>query len=388
MYKNKIFCEIVKLIPRNFFTELKTKYQSDRRVRTLDSWGHLLVHLFGAIAAKRSLRTLLDGFNGLQQDFYHINVRSIIKRSTLSDANSQRDFHLFKELFESIQSLYGPGLPKRFRRSIKRTINLMDATIFTVPAGLYPWAYQNVTPVGKVNHGIKIHCIYDGQRGFPKDIQVELAKEQDLQIAYQLDYKKGELYIFDRGYFSFSFFNSLDDYGAFFITRGKDFHYQVIDHKEPDHANILKDEIVTLTGKKGKHFSELRLRRIEYYYPEKDEVLVFITNIFDLDASTITDSYRLRWQIEIFFRELKHYLKLQTFLGTSFNAVAIQVYTYAIAYILLKVYKARLNVALNWKRFIEIMKTYVSLPVNPMRCDIRKSVFKCKTNQIELNFKT
>lgn len=380
--------KIVKLIPREQFTMLKEKSGIDKRVRHFNAWSQLLVHLYGAFTQKSSIRPLLDSFNQLKHDFYHLNVKEVVRRSTFSDANNHRDYLFFKTLFDSVYQIYRPYLSGKIKNRIQRQVNLLDSTFFKLSKNLSPWAFEKRKGKNRYQEGTRIHCMLDADATIPRDVVIERGNINDIKVARKLTYLRDEIYVGDRAYFCFKWFRQLQKAAAYFVTRAKYFEYEVVEQRIPDHENVLSDQIIRPTGKKSSQNYKGLLRMVTYYDPERDKQLTFITNILDGSAKMIADLYKIRWQIEIFFRELKHYLKLRSFLGNSKNAIAIQIYAYAIAYILLKVF-AKINaIGLQWYRFVELVRSFANMTFDFNNNQIQNNVFKFNQNQLSLNLKS
>ena len=384
MYKVTFFSKLVKLIPRNEFQMLNEKYQADRYVKKLSTWSQLLVHLYSAVSGKGSIRPLLDSFHCMTAQFYHLNIQAPVKRSTFSDANQVRDYKLFKDLFETIYFRYAAKLPRKVKLKINRQIKLIDSTYYTLSANLSGWAYQGRQKINKLHQGMRLHFVMDADRGIPQSITVKAANVGDLSVAKALIYKAGEIVVGDRGYFGFKWFKQIHDTGAYFVCRAKNFTYHILEEHTSDHPQVIYDRIVKTGGNKSANHYPDPVRLITFYDPDMDREFCFISNIMDLPPEEIAQLYQMRWQIEIFFRELKHYLNLNTFLGNSFNAIAIQIYCYAIAYILLKVLKQSLQIGYSWHRFLELMRTCAALAVDFRDPHIQKNVFKFNQNQLSL----
>ena len=380
--------KVVKLIPRNVFAELKAKYNMDKRIRKLKTWDLLLLHLYSPLTNKSSIRPLLDSFNQMNQQFYHLNINAAINRSTFSDANQSRDYHFFRDLFSQTYKMYRSQLNSKVRRKIEKQINLIDSTLYTLSEKRFKWAHENRKGNNQYQKGMRIHCVFDVNASVPRDIIIERGNVNDIVIARQLSYREEEIYVGDRAYFCFKWFNQVDRSKAFFVTRYKDFRYRQISEKPLDNPNITNDIIVKATGFKSRQHYEGPLRLVTFYDAEKKREFTYITNILNESAEMICDLYKIRWDIEIFFRELKHYMKLKTFLGTSKNAIGIQIYSYAIAYILLQVFWGMNSIALSWYRFLELTKTFANIPFEFTQKGLNNSALKCKTIQLAIGFQT
>lgn len=388
MYKVTLFMKVVKLIPRHLFSDLKVQFRMDKRVRKLKTWDQFLLHLYSALTNKSSIRPLLDSFNHIQNQFYHMNLKSSVSRSTFSDANQNRDSLFFKELFSQIYQLYRPQLNSKVKGKIDKQINLIDSTLFPLSEKRSAWAFLNRKGNNRYQQGFRVHCVFDANRSTPRDVIIDRGNVNDIRIARRLTYNANEYYVGDRAYFCFKWFNQIQKAEAFFVTRKKEFQYVVVSEGNTDDANIVSDQIVKAVGKKSKvHFDGL-LRLVTYYDKKKKKELTFISNIMEEPASFICELYKTRWDIEVFFREMKHYMKLRTFMGTSKNAIAIQLYSYAIAYILLRVFWTVNSLEISWYRFLEVLRTFANTPFEFTEKGLHGGVLKCNKNQFQIGFKT
>ena len=279
-------------------------------------------------------------------------------------------------------------LSGKVKNKIQRQVNIIDSTFFNLSKNLSSWAFENLKGKNRYQQGSRLHCLFDVNAAIPRDIVIDRGNISDIKIAHNLSYHAGEIYVGDRGYFSFKWFHQIKKAQAYFVTRVKHFEYEVIEQRTATHKNVISDYVIRPIGKKSSQNYDGLLRMVTYYDPDSEKELTFITNIFEYAAKTIADLYKIRWQIEIFFRELKHYLKLRSFLGNSKAAIAIQVYAYAIAYILLKVF-AKLNASgLQWYRLLELVSSFANMTFEFNDNDIHKNVFKFNQNQLNLHFKT
>jgi hypothetical protein len=254
-------------------------------------------------------------------------------RSTLAYANVHRPWQLYQEIFlgllQRCRSQVFPG--KKFR--FKNPLRSLDSSIIDLSVTLFDWAKFRRT-----KGAIKLHLVLDHDGYLPSFALITEGKVSDVKVAHHLKFDPGTIVVYDRGYNDFELFGKWTAQGVFFVTRMKENTlYQVIGEKSPPaHSYILQDELIELTGYRAQEKCPFPLRRIELYDAEKDEVLVFLTNHQDLGARTVAAIYKDRWQIEIFFKALKQNLKIKTFVGTSANAVKIQIWTALIAILILK----------------------------------------------------
>ena len=281
---------------------------------------------FIQLAARRSLRDGLRTLTAAGKRLYHLGLKSIA-RSTVADANNSRPAGFFKDLFAEMYGLCRPRAPKhKFRFKCK--LYSMDATTISLCLSIFPWASFR-----RDKAGIKINTILDHDGYIPAFADISKAKTHESRMTKSLALPKGSIVTFDKGYFSYTWFRLLYAKGIFFVTRLKDkTAYKLLERRQVDRkTGVTSDHIIQV----GKGDKTLRLRRIGYRDAETGKRYEFLTNHFRLSAKTVADIYKERWQIEIFFREIKQNLHIKSFVGRSENAVLIQIYTALTVYLLL-----------------------------------------------------
>ena len=333
-YQDSVFNQLLKVIPGYQLDRLIKKHRGDYRVRKLGCREQLIALLYGQLTGRKSLRDLELSFNSHSQHFYHLGCGSEIKRSTLADANNNRPVELFEELF---QWLVARGLSGKKRREASTCIRLLDASTVVLNKQRFGWAIGH-----KDKSGIKLHTVYDLDAEIPTYFELTPARNSDLSTAKELTFEAGRYYVFDRGYYDFSFWRDLDQQGCRFLTRLKKNSPTQIEHIKPLPSGvhtIISDHEVRLSKRMSKsrvNPYQKRLREVVVQVEPTAEPIRLITNDFDSDARDIAALYKKRWQIELFFKWVKQNLKIKTFLGTSENAVKIQILVAMIAFILLK----------------------------------------------------
>jgi len=295
---------------------------------------------FIQLAARHSMRDGLRCLAAVGNRLYHWGLKNV-SRSTFADANNSRPVGFFKDLFTEMYNLCRPHAPKhKFR--FKSKLFTLDATIIKLCLSLFPWASFR-----QRKGGIKMHTLLDHDGHIPAFITVTDAKTHESRVAKTLELPKGSIVAFDKGFISYPWFRALGKKGVFFVTRLKrNSVYKVLERRPVNHeTGITSDHVIEVASRKN----TLCLRRIGYRDPESGKRYVFLTNHFRLVARTIADIYKERWQIEIFFREIKQNLRIKTFVGNSENAVLIQIYTALTVYLLLAYQKflSRLNLSIQ-----------------------------------------
>jgi hypothetical protein len=261
-------------------------------------------------------------------------------KSTISYQNKRRDWELFREYYYSLLGSLGQQAHlKRVKFKIRSKIFLLDSTTVSLCLSLFDWAKYKTA-----KGAIKMHTLLDYDGNLPAYVNITNGKTADNKGAYDIPLLKRSVIVADRFYNDFSLLNVWDTSGVFFVVRHKEnIKYDTIKENElPDnrHEHILIDEIIGLTGVKSKQKYPKRLRRIAIYDPVNKQRIELITNQMSWTANTISELYRARWEVEIFFREIKQLLHIKSFIGTSENAVMIQIWTALITILVLKALKA------------------------------------------------
>ena len=327
-----IFSQLLQLFPKTEFFQAVKRTGAEHRTKGFSCWGQVVAMLFCQLGRAHTLREITGGLRSCEGKLQHLGITAPC-RSTLAYANEHRSWQLYQEIFLSLlQRCRSQAFTeKKFR--FKNPLRSLDSSIIDLSVTLFDWAKFRRT-----KGAIKLHLVLDHDGYLPSFALITEGKVSDVKIAHHLKFDPGTIVVYDRGYNDFELFGKWTAQGVFFVTRMKENTlYQVIGEKDPPaHSNILKDELIELTGYQAQEKCPFPLRRIELYDAEKNEILVFLTNHQDLGARTVAAIYKDRWQIEIFFKALKQNLKIKTFVGTSANAVKIQIWTALIAILVLK----------------------------------------------------
>lgn len=327
-----LFSQILSLFQRSNFArharELKAEYHS----RGFSSWDQFVAMLFCQLAQARSLREISDGLQSCEGKLKHLGLESEPKRSTLSYANAHRPWQLFERLFYDLLARCQEISPrKKFR--FKNKLLTLDSTIIELCASMFDWAKWRRT-----KGAVKLHLLLDHDGYLPVFGHISEGKVADVTVAKSLDFPKGSVVVFDRGYNDYKLFTEWTRAGVFFVTRLKrNANASVLKQRPvPKGGNVLRDEIIRLREFEAGRPDLEDLRRVTVWLEDKQEELVLLTNNFQWAASTIAAIYKERWQIEQFFKTLKQQLKIKTFVGTSANAVRTQIWTALISILILR----------------------------------------------------
>ncbi len=338
-----IFSQLLELFPRLEFMQMVKETKSERHARGFTSWSQFVSMLFCQLGRAHSLREISGGLRSCEGKLRHLGIRAP-SHSTLSYANEHRPWELYQlvflKLFNRCRAQVNIG--KRKFRFKNRLISL-DASVIDLCLKMFDWAHYCRT-----KGAIKLHLLLDHDGYLPSFAIITDGKVSEIEIARQLRFDPGTILVYDRGYNDYALFGCWTSEGVYFVTRMTDNAvYEVTrENRVPQNRNILKDETIELRGVKAFEKCPYPLRRIELYDTTKNEVLVFLTNHMTLGATTVAAIYKDRWQIELFFKALKQNLKIKTFVGTSANAVKIQIWTALIAMLILRFLQLRSQ--FNW----------------------------------------
>ncbi|PIQ94985.1 MAG: IS4 family transposase [Nitrospirae bacterium CG11_big_fil_rev_8_21_14_0_20_41_14] len=329
---NTIYNQLLHLIPRHQFESLVQRYNGDYYVKYFTCWQQLITLLYAQIKYKDSLRDIETSLKAQSNRWYHIGLEDI-KRSTLSDANNQRDYRIYEDFFYTLLDRC-KGITPKHKFRFKNPLYTLDATVIDLCLSLFPWARFR-----KRKGALKLHYLYDHSGSIPTFLVVTDAKQHEIKVAKELDLpiSPDSIISVDRAYIDYKWLYSLKKSRVSFVTRAKkNLKYEVIgQHEVNEKKGLLFDKTIRLTGYYQSRYYPEPLRLIGFIDPETKKELIFLTNNFMLSAYTITQVYKARWQIELFFKWIKQNLKIKSFLGTSRNAVLTQIWVAMCYYLLL-----------------------------------------------------
>lgn len=342
-YHKTIFRQMLSLFSRLEFQNIVDRYQGDYRIRTLTCWDQFIFLLFGQFSKRDSLRDTIDTMNSQSKKLYHLGTTHVFK-STLSDANNNRDYRIYQGLYFKILHRVQAIAPK-YKLKLNRKFYILDSTTVDLCLKLFPWARFR-----KTKAAVKIHTLLDTDGSLPPFLEITDGKVHDSTVAKKADIPEGSYLAIDRAYHDFDQYKSYNDNNIRFVTRKKtNAKYRAIETLKVDESQgIISDEIVTFTGYQTYKKYPYPLRIIRFLDSETDKELEFLTNDLKQDALTITQIYKARWEIELFFKTIKQNLKIKRFIGTSPNAVWTQVWIALIAYLLISylkfIHRAKISV--------------------------------------------
>lgn len=331
-----LFSQLLRFFPRSEFSRLVAEHQAEKAAKGFSCWTQFVAMLFCQLAQADSLRAICLGLSLALGKLKHLGINEPPNKSTLSYANAHRPAELFEDLFwislERFRKSGGLG-PRRHKFRFKNKLLSLDSTTISLCLSLFPWAKFR-----RKKGGVKAHVLLDHDDYMPAWLLITEAKVADVKAARLLCLNPGSIVAMDRGYVDFALFCLWTDTGVFFVTRLKDnILYEVVEERAvPVNRHIVADQIIRLTSVKASAACPHLLRRVVVFDEEKGENIELITNHLEFGATTIAAIYKDRWQIELFFKALKQNLKVKTFVGTTENALRIQIWTALIALMLLK----------------------------------------------------
>ena len=348
-----VFSQIIDFLPMYEFRKCVKRYDGNYKVQSFSCWNQFLCMAFAQLTYRESLRDIESCLNSMQKKLYHMGFREKISRSTLADANENRDWRIYADfaqvLIHIARALYRDD---EFRVELDQTIYALDSTTIDLCLSLFPWAHFR-----KHKGAIKLHTLLDLRGNLPSFIKITDGKVHDVNILDDLIPEPGSYYIMDRGYLDFARLYSLTQFCAYFVIRSKiNLQFRRLYSRQVEKSTGLKcDQTIVLTGiRTSKEYPD-KLRRTRYFDSETNLDLTFLSNNFIIPALTITQLYKCRWQVELFFKWIKQHLRIKAFYGTSKNAVKTQVWIAISVYVLVAIIKKRLNLDLSLYTILQIL---------------------------------
>jgi len=326
-----IFAQILQLFPRQQFQQIVQQHQAERHARGFTCWGQLVAMLFLQLAGARSLREICNGLAASEGKLKHLGIATAPSRSTLAYANEHRPWELYEALFGQLLGRCHSLAAGKKKFRFKNKLLSLDSTSIDLCASLFDWAHYKRT-----KGAAKVHLLLDHEGYLPCFARITDGKQSDVAVGRTLRFPPGTIVVFDKGYVDYDWWQQMSLDGVYFVTRFKeDLKIQVLAEREiPQHSNVRRDQDIRITPNRKDFTLELRL--VTIWDEERQEELTFLSNHRKWGATTIARVYKERWQIELFFKALKQLLRVKTFVGTSANALKIQIWTALIAMLLLK----------------------------------------------------
>ncbi|WP_329903744.1 IS4 family transposase [Porphyromonas pogonae] len=370
-----LFAQAIGQLPKEKIKTIIRNAKTDKHCKGYDTWSQLMSMMFCQFSNCDSVRDISNGLHSANGNLNHLGISRAPSKSTVAYQNAHRDSEVFRAIYYAVFQYLGQqaswrGTKFRFKAPIK----LLDSTMVTLTMALYDWAHYSTT-----KGAIKMHTLLDYDSLLPEFVNITTGKYSDDKASFDIPVAPHSVVVADRGYCNFELLNYWDSKKVFFVVRHKDnlLYERVRELDLPQHTaqNVLIDEIIELRGVQTSKKYPKQIRRITVWNDEHEFTIQLLTNNMRLAASTIAQLYKQRWQIEIFFRNLKQLLRIKSFIGTSRNAVEIQIWTALTTMLLLSWLKqiarykwalANLVVSLRLNTFTKIdLEKWLNEPFTP-----------------------
>jgi len=352
-----VFAQLMDWLPKYEFDKCVGRYRGNHRVKKFSCWEQYLTMGFAQLTYRESLRDIETCLRALQPKLYHSGIRSRVSRSTLADANEKRDCRIFGDfaqvLIAKARRLYAAD---EFGAQIEQTAYVLDATTIDLCLSLFPWAQFR-----KHKSAIKLHTLFDLRGNIPALVLVTSGRVFDGKMLKHIAIDPGSFYVMDRAYRDLVQLHRIHQQQAFFVIRAirtQDLR-RLYSHPIDKTTGLQCDQTVVFNGPLSKVKYPDKLRRIRYLDPLTQKRFIFLTNNFTIPALTITDLYRCRWQVELFFKWIKQHLRIKAFYGTSENAVKTQVWIAISIYVLVAIIKKELQLQHSLYTILQILSVTI-----------------------------
>lgn len=348
-----VFSQLMDFIPTYEFRKCVNRYGGNYKVKSFSCWDQYLCMSFAQLTYRESLRDIEACMRVGESKLYHMGLRGRISRNTIAHANETRDWRIYADfaqvLIEKARKMYAGDA---FGLELEQTVYALDSTTIDLCLAVFPWAKFR-----RRKGAIKLHTLMDLRGNIPVIISITHGKTHDVSILDDLPIEIGAIYIMDRAYTDFARLNRIHESMAFFLTRAKsNLAFKRICSRLADKsAGILSDQTITLTGPNSSRFYPGRLRRIRYYDVVSQNTFVFLTNNFVLDSLVITQLYKYRWKVELFFKWIKQHLRIKAFYGTTPNAVKTQIWIAISIYLIVAILKKTLNLDQSLYTILQVL---------------------------------
>ena len=348
-----IFSQLTDFLPQREFRKCVECYRGNHKIKTFSCWDQFLCMTFAQLTYRESLHDIQACLRVSGRKLYHMGIRGKVSRNTLANANKVRDWRIYADfaqvLIKEARMLYAGDA---FAAELNNTVYALDASTIDLCMSLFPWAKFRTT-----KSAVKLHTLLDLRGNIPALIIITDGKVHDANILDELVPEPGAIYIMDRGYLDFARLFLMHQSRAFFVIRAKknlDCR-RLYSHPVDKSTGLQCDQEVMLNGYQASKRYPERLRRIRYFDAKNNKRFVFLTNNFELPALSITELYRCRWQVELFFKWIKQHLRIKKFYGTSANAVKTQIWTAISIYVLVAIIKKRLGLDRSLYSILQIL---------------------------------
>ena len=348
-----VFAQVMEYLPLSTFHRCVARYAGAHKVKRFSCLDQYLSMAFAQLTYRESLRDIEACLRTQNSKLYHLGFRSTVARNTLANANATRDWRIYCDFAQSLigiaRRLYAD---EAFGVDLEDTVYALDASTIDLCLSVFPWA-----PFRSTKAAVKLHTLLDLRGNIPSFLFISDGKMHDVNILDRLVPEPGAIYVMDRGYVDFERLGRFHEAGSYFVIRAKKNlkAQRRYSRKVDKTTGLVCDQTVTLTGFYSQQGFPAPLRRVRFTDPETGKRLVFLTNNFALPALTITELYRQRWQIELFFKWIKQHLRIKVFFGESENAVKSQIWIAVSVYVLVAIIRKRLGLTASLYEILQIL---------------------------------
>jgi len=347
-----VFSQLLDFIDKDVFLRIANRYDGNRYVKVFTCWNQLAVLMFGQLSNRESLRDLVLATGAHASKAFHLGFGKHASKSTLSDANSKRDYRIFEEFaYRAVAEARACRATDIFKLGGK--VYAFDSTTIELCLSAFKWALFR-----KAKGGIKIHTLYDIETSIPSFFHITPAKVHDTNAMDAIPYEENSFYIFDRGYNDFRRLHNIESIGAYFVIRGRknnDFRPMKWKRRLPPGSNMLSDALGYMDGQLTREKYPDKIRRISCWDEEHGRKFIFFTNALDISPMMVAELYHQRWNIELFFKWLKQHLKIKKFWGETENAVRIQIYSAITAYCMMAIVQKKMGIERSIYEMLQIV---------------------------------
>ena len=361
-----VFAQLMTMLPEYEFDKCVARYKGNYRVRNFSCRDHFYVMSFAQLTRRESLRDIENCLTAFSAKLYHCGIKHAVPRNTLAKANELRSWQIYADFAQVLIDIARPLYrdDKDFRLDIDNLVYAFDSTTISLCLTLCPWATFR-----EHKGGVKMHTLLDMRGQIPVFVHLTDASVHDVKAIDELYIEPAAIYVMDKGYVDFfRLFNLIHQKRAFFVTRAKDnMVYEVVSSNEVDkQTGVISDEYVKLTGYKSSREYPEKFRMVTYEDFSTGVVYRFITNNFELPSITISELYRERWNVELFFKWIKQHLKIKSFYGTTRNAVYSQIWIAICTYLLIAIAKKRMRIEQSLYTFSQTLglTLFEKMPIN------------------------
>ena len=348
-----VFSQILDFLPKHRFRTCVNRYNGNYNVKSFSCFDQYLTMAFAQLTYRESLRDIETCLKALHKKLYHCGFRGKMSRNNLANANEKRDWLIYHDfaqmLIKKARHLYAD---EDFGVTLKNTVYALDATVIDLCLTLFPWAQHR-----RAKSAVKLHTLMDLKGSIPTFVRITSGSVHETTVFPDIPLEPSAIYVMDKGYTDFATLYSFSKSNCFFVIRAKKnaVYYRKCSRPVNKNTGLRSDQTIKLTGIKTSTLYPIPLRRITFRDEEQNRTFVFLTNNFQLDALTICQLYKLRWQIELFFKWIKQHLRIKSFYGTSINAVKTQVWIAISVYVLVAIIKKELKLERSLHEILQII---------------------------------